>query len=415
MRRICAFFLLLCLLGGIFTAGFAETESKETDNMDDWYQDMLDHAVMNRGNNTRLKNVIERARNGERITIATIGGSITEGAGAGIYKECWACRFLAGFRERYGVGDGMHIGLVNAGVGGTASTFGWMRWDRDIVQRVKDDDGLPDLVIIEYAVNDGQEPTGHKCYESMVRSVLDQLNKPAVILLFSVFPTGYSLQNELAPIGQAYDLMMISMRNSAYPLVGDKWTQKEFFFDQFHPTSAGHNVMADCILHGVEQANNAETDPEDLACPEKPVYGLNFTGLKSIFRDQTDPALKLETGSFSANDSSAYRNTPVGKVCGDNFYHDGKNGNEALRFTASFRELLIAAKTTMDSNYGKVEIRIDGEHVRTFNPHTNGSWGQSDVFWAYHGSECAEHTVEILMAEGEETKRCTITSVAYAP
>ena len=414
MRRIWVLLLVLCLAAGAVAAVSAQESERKTTEMDQWYEEMLDKAVMNRGNNVRLKNVIERAKNGENITIATIGGSITEGAGASNYIDCWACRFMLGFRERYGAGDGKNVKLVNAGVGGTASTFGWMRWDRDILQRVKDDDGLPDLVIVEYAVNDGQEPTGHKCYESMVRSILDQPNKPAVILLFSVFPTGYSLQTELLPVGRAYDLMMISMKNSAYTLLGDKWTQTEYYFDQYHPTSLGHNVMADCILHGVEQAETAPTDEKDIVYPEKPAFGLNFMGLKSIFRDQDNEALKLETGSFDGNDTSAYRNGPVGIVCGKNFYHDGKNGNEPLKFTANFRELLIAAKTTMDANYGKIEIKIDGEHVRTFNPHTNGSWGQSDVFWAYHGSESTEHTVEILMAEGEEEKRCTVTCIGYA-
>lgn len=414
IHRICTVFLILCLVTGMFATGIAENATGEMDDMETWYAEMLDNAVLNRGNNVRLKNVIERAKNGENITVATIGGSITEGAGASDYMECWACRFVFGMRERYGAGDGKNIKIVNAGVGGTASTFGWMRWDRDILQRVKDDDGLPDIVIVEYAVNDGQEPTGHKCYESMVRSILDQPNKPAVILLFSVFPTGYTLENELLPIGKAYDLMMISMKRSAFQYLDDKWTRQEYYFDQYHPTSLGHNVMADCILHGVELAESAPADEADLAYPAKPAFGLNFMGLKSIFRDQIDPALGLETGSFSGNDTGAYRNGPVGRVCGDNFYHNGKNGNEPLKFTATFRELLIAAKTTMEATYGKIEIRIDGERVRTFNPHTNGSWGQSDVFWAYHGSECAEHTVEILMAEGEEEKQCTITSIAYA-
>lgn len=416
MKKFGVLICLICMLTGALGACFCEESAKEPETMNEaWYDEMLEKAVLNRGNNIRIKNVVERAKNGEEITIAVIGGSITEGAGAAQYKDCWACKVLEGFRKRYGVEDGKNIKLVNAGVGGTASTFGWMRWDRDILQRVKDTDGLPDLVIVEYAVNDGQEPTKHRCYESMVRSILEQPNAPAVILLFSVFPSGYTMQRDLAPIGYAYRLMMISMADSAFKYLGDKWTQKEYYFDQYHPTSLGHGVMADCILHGIEAAVEAETDAADLTLPEKPVAGINFMGLKSIFRDSVDESLQLVTGSFDGNDSGAYRNQPVGLVCGKNFYHDGKHGNEPLTFKASFRELLLAIRTTPDKTSGKVEIKIDGEHVLNVNPHTSGSWGQSDVFWVFHGSECAEHTVEILMAEGEEEKKCTVTGIAYAP
>lgn len=416
MKKIGVLICLICMLTGMLNVCFCEVNSRETGMLDEiWYNEMLDKALLNRGNNVRIKNVVERAKNGEDITIAVIGGSITEGAGAAKYSDCWACKVLQGFRARYGAGDGKNIKFVNAGVGGTASTFGWMRWDRDVLQRVNDTDGLPDLVIVEYAVNDGQEPTKRRCYEAMVRSILEQPNAPAVILLFSVFQSGFTLQKDLAPIGMVYHLMMISMVDSAFPYLGDKWTAKEYYSDEYHPTSLGHGVMADCILRGIETAVEAETDPEDLNLPVLPVVGFNFMGLKSIFRDSVEAELGLETGSFDGNDTGAYRNQPVGLVCGKNFYHDGKHGNEPLTFKASFRELLLAIRTTKDENYGKVEIKIDGEHVLNVNPHTGGAWGQSDVFWVFHGKECTEHTVEILMAEGEEEKKCTVTAIAYAP
>jgi hypothetical protein len=66
------------------------------------------------------------------------------------------------------------VRFVNAGVGGTPSTFGLMRYQRDIADRVQDADGLPDLVIVEFSVNDYQEPTGHRCFESLVKTILSQ-------------------------------------------------------------------------------------------------------------------------------------------------------------------------------------------------------------------------------------------------
>ena len=53
---------------------------------EEWYAEALQECVVSQGNNLRLKNVIERARDGETLTLAMVGGSITEGALASDYN-----------------------------------------------------------------------------------------------------------------------------------------------------------------------------------------------------------------------------------------------------------------------------------------------------------------------------------------
>ncbi len=379
-----------------------------------WYQKLLSRAQMNLGNNKRLKAVIERAQAGEEITIATIGGSITEGAGAQKYKECYAYQVYEGFRAAYGAGNGENISFLNAGVGGTPSTFGYMRYGRDIVSRVTDKDGLPDIVIVEYAVNDGGEPTNHQCYESMVKQILEQPNEPVVILLFSVFPSGYNLQSELKKIGETYDLMMVSIKDGAFPYVGDKWSEKEFFYDIYHPTTLGHKVMADCILSAIDAAWQAPEAEQDIDCNANPAYGTDYLGLQSIFRDSYDKGIHLELGGFSSNDEAAYSNTPIGKVCGENFHHGANGGDEALSFETSCKNLLIAYRAVNDASFGSIDVYVDGKKVKTIAGNT-GSWGQSVVDLVFAEKTAAVHRVEIRMAEGDENKKFTITCLGYTP
>ena len=56
--------------------------------------EMLEAAVTNAGNRSRVANVMKKALRGENITIDTIGGSITEGTGItiadGRAEKCWA-------------------------------------------------------------------------------------------------------------------------------------------------------------------------------------------------------------------------------------------------------------------------------------------------------------------------------------
>jgi hypothetical protein len=191
MKKLVSLLLVLAMLGGGTAMADFTGEA--------WYTEALRECQVSLGNNLRLKKVIDRARSGEQITIGTVGGSITEGALATKYEECWAVRFAAKFGELFGTNGGENVVLVNSGVGGTPSPFGYMRYGRDILGRIpqEDPDGYPDLVVIEYAVNDWAEPTGCRCYESMVKEILQQPNEPAVILLFSVRNDGWNVQDEL--------------------------------------------------------------------------------------------------------------------------------------------------------------------------------------------------------------------------
>ncbi len=403
MKRL-AVVLIACIiiLGGTAMCEFVGEE---------WYQEALNASEMNPGNNVRLKKVIERAQAGEQITIGTMGGSITEGAGASSYSQCWASRFALRFGTAYGVNNGSNVTLVNAGVGGTPSTFGYMRFQRDIIERVPktDPDGYPDLVVIEFAVNDWGEPSGHRCFESMVKEVLQQPNEPAVIILFSMRDDGWNLQGELRRIGDVYDLMMVSIPDGIYPHVGREITKKDFFFDEYHPNSTGHRIMADCLMQAVADAAERETDAADIDLGVKPAYSTDFMGLKTIYAGRETEGITVERGGFASDDSSAYRNTPVGRVCGANFHHGVKDSDEPLRITGTFSKCLIAWKAAAEGIYGEAIVLVDGKEVMRLKG-GNGKWGQSEVVLALDAKEAAEHTVEIRMADSG--KKFTITAIA---
>ena len=407
LKRIAAALTAVILL----CAGMAYGEGTKTMFEQEWYLQALKDSVMSAGNNARLKKVIERAKSGEEITLATIGGSITEGAGAKSYKECWASRFSVRFGTACGAEKGANVYLVNAGVGGTPSPFGWMRYQREIVNRVPetDPDGLPDVVVIEFSVNDWEEPTKHRCFESMVREILDAPNEPAVILLFAVFRNGFNLQDDLKKIGENYGLMMVSIKDGFYAHIGKEegLTAKDFFFDEYHPTSLGHRIMTDCLMQAVADAAAAEEDaPFDMNV--EPVYGTDFMGLKTIFGDTKTTDYTVDRGGFKSVDMESYRNTPVGWVCGPNFFHDAQDPTDPLKITGVFRKCLVAWKASPDAAFGTVEILLDGKVKKTLKG-GEGKWGQSEVVLVCDGKEAVEHTLEIRVAE--EGKKATITAI----
>ena len=408
IRKWIAVLTLLTLLAGVCAAEGTNTDVTKAE----WYSQALLDAEMSLGNNARLKKVIEKASAGEHVTLAVIGGSITEGAGASAYPECWARRFGIRFGTAYGTDSGANVHLVNAGVGGTGSPFGYLRYQREVVDRVpaEDADGLPDVVVIEFSVNDWQEPTNHRCFESMVREILDAPNEPAVILLFAVFRTGFNLQDDLRKIGDRYQLMMVSIKDGIFGRIGRDLSAEEFFFDEYHPTSLGHRIMADCLMQCIGDAAAAETaEAPDLNV--KPVYGTDFMPLRTVFGDtESDDAFTIDRGGFKSIDFSSYHNTPVGWVCGKNFYHNIADPTDPLRITGVFRKCLVAWKASPDSTYGTAQILVDGKVTATIHGGPD-KWGQSEVVLALDDREAAEHTLEIRLTQAG--RRFTITAIGF--
>lgn len=132
-------------------------DEKAVDINSDAYKKMIEQSLVQCGNVSRLGRMLARAKSGQDVTVAYIGGSITQGAGAApINTECYAYKSFCGLQEMLHAEKNLHY--VKAGVGGTPSELGMIRFDRD----VRNDKNDPDIVIVEFAVNDGGEYYGEK-------------------------------------------------------------------------------------------------------------------------------------------------------------------------------------------------------------------------------------------------------------
>lgn len=89
-----------------------------------------------------LPNVAAKLNAGQDVSVVFIGGSITRGGGSSSYVQ----QTQDWLRETY---PDATIAVYNAGISGTDSNFGAKRFDRDVLIHE------PDLVLIEFAVNDG--------------------------------------------------------------------------------------------------------------------------------------------------------------------------------------------------------------------------------------------------------------------
>ncbi|MBW4084162.1 SGNH/GDSL hydrolase family protein [Paenibacillus sp. S150] len=385
------------------------------------YREMIAGSLLSKGNNKRLKTAIEKAKRGEEVTIAYIGGSITQGAGAKpLHTNCYAYKSYLLFKQMFGKEEGSHIHFIKAGVGGTPSELGIIRYERDIL---RGGDVTPDIVVVEFAVNDAGDETMGNCYESLCLKILTSANKPAVILLFGVFLNDWNLQDRLAPVGWHYDLPMVSVKDAAVgqfhltKAEGNIISKRQFFYDIYHPANDGHSVMADCLAHLFAETALSALDPEDIAIVGQPVIGNDFKAVRLLDRSSREGAARIDAGGFIGIDSELQMvemdDHPYGSPeFPDNWMHTASSGSGSFKMAIYSKSLILVYKDSGNPEFGSAEIRVDGQMVKLADPHGN-NWTHCNPVLLYQEKDAGEHLVEIKMAAGHESKRFTILGFGY--
>jgi lysophospholipase L1-like esterase len=197
---------------------------------------ILQRSLTGMGDTARLQHMLAKARRGEPVVVGVIGGSITAGARASKPELSWGNLAAKWWTDTFSQAK---VSFVNAGIGATCSDLGAHRVQAHLLDR------HPDIVMVEYAVNDGINPMAAETLEGLVRRILKQPNQPAVLLLFTMDNKGANTQQAHMEIGKHYGLPMASFRDALWPEVEAKriaWTDIEA--DEVHPNDRGHAYCA---------------------------------------------------------------------------------------------------------------------------------------------------------------------------
>lgn len=208
------------------------------------------------GSFDRMGKIFAKARAGKPVTIAAIGGSVTQGAWATTEDNRYLNRVAAWWREHY---PATRVRLVNAGIGSTASNYGALRAERDVLGK------SPDLVIVEFSVNDEWNEASVENYEGLVRKLLHAPSNPAVLLLFLCNPQGNGAQNQHIRVGAYYNLPMLSLSSALAPLIAEgPQAAAPFFQDVIHPNDRGHALIARIVTNWLDRVYTTAFGQGDL-------------------------------------------------------------------------------------------------------------------------------------------------------
>lgn len=340
------------------------------------------------GDLTRLAKVMRKAKAGEEITIGVIGGSITEGYTSTSYNKCYASLFHGWWKERF---PQAKINFVNAGVAGTSSYFGVHRVQEDLLNQ------NPDVVIVEFSVNDGNDFFYKKSYDNLVRRIMKWESEPAVMLLFMTQESGYNAQENDSLIGFRYRLPMLSYGNAVMPEIeAGSFSWADISPDTVHPNDKGHAIVGEMLYRYLNDvyARLDEISTEITPFTERAITVERYQ--EGCFMTPLE-ITPVEYGSYSVRDVSwQYKN---------NWHTD--TGEEAIIFEVEAQNIGLVYHKVANQGYGMADVYVDDVLVVTLDGEYEYG-GNSESVEIYTSDEIAKHTIRIEKHPGAESGKFTL-------
>lgn len=301
-----------------------------------------------------LENTVYRLKHDKKLSIGFIGGSITEGCGASSPKTSWVGRTYDWFTRTYPEAE---FRFENAAIGGTGSMLGVYRLEHELL-----DKSDPDLVFVEFAVNDWSWPYDgiFSDMEAIVRKI--RTRKPTADIIFIYTATLYATQSLVAgcemesrsahsAVAHYYGNILCveigeALRDAVYLHAGGDWLK--YTQDNVHPNDEGYRIYADALIAQLEKYLGGAEVPAELVS-----YG-NMPPRLSKF-DRTE-ARMIDPSEAVMSDGWTIINEPI---CGKGTHYiraDKPGAWIELHFTG--RRAGIYQAMTNDSGY--FAYSIDG-------------------------------------------------------
>lgn len=334
--------------------------------------------------------VLDKAIRGEKITLVTLGDSITEGASA-IEGKSWTNLIHIYLENLDGDTTNKNVTTFNAGIGSTEAVLGVSRVARDVLIH------SPDLVIVDFGTNDYSLPYGAEAYEGILTKLISE---GIPVINSNVCPeTGHNIQDNQIPINVAYGVPQISFKTAYFnfssntSIVGlrvqDIWSP-----DHVHPSTEGHALLADILIHYLQTeildkhiaaGNLSATLPERITDNgfADAIFAENFYNGNRIRIEYVDGW----TGDYNAH---------IGKFNANGWQTNKLGSSITFRTIGAYFYIFF----TFAPNAGNLEIRVDGMLVEKIN-------------WAHCGSGFmnTHHIIHLQKAEPHEVtltlKDCT--------
>jgi lysophospholipase L1-like esterase len=346
------------------------------------YADSLLHTG-NPGNKAAIAAVLEKAQNGEPITLVTLGDSNTAGAGAD-GPGAWVSRVRKYLADTF---PSSTVTLVNSGIGSTDGVFGVCRMDKDVLAY------NPDLVFVDFGPADFWMQHGQEAYEGIVTNLL---SRGIPMINLNVCPKdGTNIQELQLPVNQLYGVPQISFKSAFQEnlastanikglTAGDIWS-----FDNVHPSANGHYLISYLVTSYLQNEiidAGIQSAPQDTVLPAPLTANRYFDAvLMENFDDVPDITVTL--GGWTADYSAR-----IYQLSTEGWQAAAFNSTLTFDVNCGVFEVFF----TLAPAAGDLEIKVDGTPLSPINFAYQGS-GYMNPYHVIHFDEPGAHTITLTL------------------
>lgn len=351
-----------------------------------------DKGIVSLGNLYRMAKVMKKAEAGEDIAVGMIGGSITQGSLSSSPKTCYAYLIYEWWVNKF---KKSKVTYINAGIGATTSQFAVARVESDLLRL------QPDFIITEFSVNDTASDLFKETYEGLIRKILCSESEPAVVILNNVqYNNGMNAQSIHNEIGTAYDLPMVSIKDSLYPEVRDgRIPCRDITPDDLHPNDLGHRAVADIVICLLEKiyyeilagkAQASYTIRENTVTPNRYMDAIrlnnkNYVPVTAGFITDTEKQEVI---------TDIFKNGWKAKKAKDTIHFEVQGGMISVQYRKTIKRMAPIAKAVIDG---------DEAHAVILDANFKETWGDclylEDLLAA---GENKIHTLDITIIYADE-------------
>ncbi len=341
----------------------------------------------------KLSRMLQRALDGEEITIGFLGGSITQGCNPSLPENAYVERVYKWFKERF---PRTNINRINVGVGATGSLIGVHRVERDLLIH------KPDIVFVEFAANDvpPKEKTSLS-YESLIRRILTTLEDIAVIEIFMTLEDGTSAEEEQAAIAKYYGIPTVSYRREIFKEINKgTYTWEDIETDEVHPNDRGHGIVAQLVISLLEEALNkpvsAESNGDIL---QEPLYGAPYEAGKLLTCKEI--SFIREVGFEESNEQF--------RTIGNGYQKKEEATEAELVCELEGSHIFLLYVKGIEDTRGKVMITVDDEPTTILDTYFDKGWGNyPETYPILQDGEHKKHKITLTVMQAPEKQLVSI-------
>ncbi len=314
-------------------------------------------------NLSRLKKFQDKISQGNDITIAFHGGSVT--SGICLHRDtCFPALTKQYFEITY---PNINVNILDFSDPGRPSTHGLYTTVTKIVHADFD------VIFLEFAINDIRDDFHQMCFEAMVNILLTLPCEPLVVPLLSINKNGYSCSGFMKALANHYDLPVVSIGDALNAnITQGKMSWDDYSADISHPSPEGNQFIFSLIKKFLTQ--KIDTTYPTYHMPAEPFISDQLTNINYL------------GVSWNSSDSRSREFTFTGEL------------------------LLLIYLITDDDEYGTAEVMIDNKKAATYQSYRLDSWPH-EFCEMITLSSYGQHTFNISMIPSEQRKKFTLIDV----